>query len=118
MTAILAAVEEGTVRLVTSAALRAESSRVRNRSRRDFASRVLQLATEDVSLSDGVRELQREFEQAGLKPFDALHLACAVAARADFFCTTDDRLLKRSRDANTRTTRVVAPLELAAALAL
>ena len=118
VTAILAAVEEGTVRLVTSVALRAESSRARNRSRRDFASRVLQLATEDVPLSEDARELQRQFEQAGLKPFDALHLACAVAARADFFCTTDDRLFKRGRETNTQATRVVTPLELAATLNL
>ena len=42
-----------------------------------------------------------------MKPLDALHLA-----EADFFCTCDDRLLKRARAAHTGQTRVVSPLEL------
>lgn len=31
----------------------------------------------------------------GIGHYDALHVACAVAAKADIFVTTDDRLLKR-----------------------
>ena len=29
--------------------------------------------------------------------YDALHVACAIKGDADIFVTTDDRLLKRSR---------------------
>jgi predicted nucleic acid-binding protein len=47
-----------------------------------------------------------------MKPLDALHLASAVEAKADFFCTCDDRLLKRAREAETGRTRVVSPPEL------
>lgn len=31
----------------------------------------------------------------GLRAGDALHLACAVEAKADFFLTTDDKILKK-----------------------
>ena len=118
ITAVLAAVETGLINLVTSAALRAESSQAQDRSRRDFADRALALASRDVTVSADVRALFPTYEQAGIKPFDALHLASAVSVDADYFCTTDDRLLRRGREVNTRSTRVVAPLELAAALDL
>lgn len=58
------------------------------------------------------------YQDAGIKPFDALHLASAVAMSADYFCTTDDRLLRKARTANTGSTRVVNPTELADALNL
>lgn len=60
----------------------------------------------------------RAYQDAGIKPFDALHLASAVAMNADYFCTTDDQLLRKARRANTGATRVVTPTELAAALEL
>ncbi|WP_420457278.1 PIN domain-containing protein [Rubrivirga sp.] len=118
VTAVLAAVETGAVSLATSAALRAESSRVQHRSRRDFADRVLALASVDARRSADVEDLTAVYRQAGLKPFDALHLASAVGTGADYFCTTDDRLLRLGRLANTRSTLVVTPPELATALDL
>jgi len=118
VTAILAAVENGAVGLITSSALRAESSRVRNQSRLDFAQSTLALASHEAPISPDVVVSVQIYKDAGMKPFDALHLALAVGASADYFCTTDDRLLRRGREANTRTTRVVSPLELAAALDL
>lgn len=33
----------------------------------------------------------------GIKSYDALHVASAIAGGADFFVTTDDRLLKNLR---------------------
>jgi predicted nucleic acid-binding protein len=42
---------------------------------------------------------------------DALHLASAEAARAELFCTCDDRLLKKARKIEGLQTRVVSPLE-------
>jgi hypothetical protein len=31
----------------------------------------------------------------GIKPFDALHAACAIIADVDLFITTDDALLRK-----------------------
>ena len=118
VTAVVAAVEAGELELATSPALRAESSRVGNRSRRDFTERVLALASRDAPAPDEVSSRFQTYQDAGIKPFDALHLASAVAMSADYFCTTDDRFLRKARSANTGTTRVVDPLELANALDL
>ena len=118
VTAVLAAVATGSVDIATSAVLRAETSRVRHRSRLDFAARVLALASGDIGTPPEVQALALTYEQTGLKPFDALHLASAVEMGAHYFCTTDDRLLKKARSADTRTTRVVTPLDLASALLL
>lgn len=118
VTAVLGAVEAGDVALATSAALRAESSRGGHRSRRDFATRVLALASRDAPPSAQMQSLIEAYRDAGIQPFDALHLASAVTMRADYFCTTDDRLIRKARTANTGSTRVVNPVELAAALEL
>ena len=118
LTAVLAAVEAGTVNLASSAVLRAEVSRSPYPSRRDFSEHVLALATADALPIHQMTSRIQLYEQHGLKPFDAIHLASAVSVGADFFCTTDDRLLRRAREANTETTRVVTPLELAHALDL
>ena len=36
--------------------------------------------------------------EIGLRNKDALHLACAIAAKCDYFVTTDDLLLKKTID--------------------
>jgi len=118
ITAILEAIEAGDVELATSAALRAESSRARHRNRRDFVERVLALASHDALAAETMKTRIQTYRDAGLRPFDALHLASAVIMGADYFCTTDDHLLRRAREVNTETTRVVTPLELAQILNL
>ena len=37
------------------------------------------------------------------KHFDSLHMALAEGANADIFLTTDDRLIKRAQNTDTRT---------------
>ncbi|MEM8557655.1 MAG: PIN domain-containing protein [Bacteroidota bacterium] len=118
ITATLDAIEAGDADLTTSTALRVEVGRIQNRTRRDFISNALALASRNVRATPEVRALARSYRQAGMKPLDALHLASAVEGGADYFCTTDDRLLKKARAANTQGTRVVDPFELASALSL
>lgn len=65
-----------------------------------------------VPTDDEVVERTRTFQAEGMKPLDALHLASAVIAKADYFCTCDDRFLKRVKEADTGQTKVVSPLEL------
>ncbi|MEM1054989.1 MAG: PIN domain-containing protein [Bacteroidota bacterium] len=118
ITAVLAAVEQGTVDLLSSAALRIESGRVRNRSRKEFAAAALGLANRVIPATSDVRTLAVRYQSVGIRSMDALHLASAVLAGADYFCTTDDRLLRRSASVDTQNTRVVDPLVLAEALSL
>ena len=42
--------------------------------------------------------LANKIINANVKPLDALHIACAIYARSDFFITVDDRILKYSTD--------------------
>lgn len=68
--------------------------------------------------SPEIEQRARVLAEAGVKPLDALHLSCAVEAGVDYFCTCDDRLLKRARAALTGTAKVVSPLELVGELGL
>ncbi len=45
-----------------------------------------------------------------IKGFDALHIACALTAKADFLVTTDDQLLRKLKNAALEI-RVIPPVE-------
>jgi predicted nucleic acid-binding protein len=110
--AIIALCESGMAELVCSDALEYEAGRNPNPGRRVYALDVLSHARRFVRLSPKIEERARLFNEAGLKPLDALHLACAIEAGADYFCTCDDRLLKRARVIHSGPPQVVSPLEL------
>ncbi len=61
----------------------------------------------------GIEVLRRaeRYEALGIKRFDALHLASAVETEVDCFCTTDDQLLRKGKEADTGDVSVVSPLE-------
>ena len=44
-----------------------------------------------ISLNDDIKKRAKALIKTGIKPVDALHLASAEAARADYFCTCDDK---------------------------
>ena len=48
-----------------------------------------------LTLTDAIRTRAHELVGSGQKPLDALHLACAEAAGANWFLTCDDRLVNR-----------------------
>ena len=52
----------------------------------------------DVSKSDKVAEIATDIMKTGVKKMDALHVASAIIGKADYFLTTDIRLLKYSTD--------------------
>jgi len=109
---LLALCESGVAELIGSDALRFETERNPNPVRRQYAEAVLEQTVDSVAASEFVEQLARRYATAGIKPLDALHLACAVAGDADYFCTTDDKLLRRGKTVDTQATRVVSPLEL------
>jgi predicted nucleic acid-binding protein len=110
--AFLGLCEAGGVQLATSEALSFEISRIPDEVRRGYAHQVMAMAAVHVETSDPVVERARAFQEAGIQPLDALHLASAVQGDADFFCTCDDKLLRRARSVETSRTKVVSPLEL------
>ena len=52
-------------------------------------------AAVDVAPSDEIRLRARGFEALGVKPADAIHLACAEAAHCDWFFTVDRGILRK-----------------------
>ena len=109
---ILALLESGKIELVSSDALLFEIDRNPNLTRREYALEVLSRATLFVRLNERVEQRAGEFEALGLKPLDALHLASAEEARADYFCTCDDRFLKRAKAISGLETKAVSLIEL------
>ena len=49
-----------------------------------------------VAYSDDVYAMAMSFSALGIKIKDSLHLACAVAANAEYFITTDKKLLNKA----------------------
>jgi len=113
---IISFCESGQAALVSSVALEFETGRNPHPVRRAHALGILGKAQHLVRLSLDVEHRARTLTQAGLKPLDALHLSCAVEVSADYFCTCDDRLLKRARAAHVGMPKVTSPLELVAEL--
>lgn len=111
---ILALCELRQLDLVSSDTLVFEAERNPHPVRKRYSFAVLAQAKLFVRTDAQVEERARSLHSQGIKPLDALHLASAEAALADFFCTCDDRLMKRAREAVIPPTQVVSPLELIA----
>jgi hypothetical protein len=55
------------------------------------------ISREQINPSDAILKKAKEFTvHFGIKPKDALHLACAASASCDYFLSTDRQLLKKS----------------------
>jgi predicted nucleic acid-binding protein len=109
---ILAMFESGKVELVSSEALLFEIGRNPNLTRQEYALEVLSKAQTFVMLTEEAEKRARQFNVLGIEPLDALHLASAEAAKADYFCTCDDRFLKKAKAISSLRTRMVSPIEL------
>jgi predicted nucleic acid-binding protein len=110
---ILTRFEEGSLSLVASEVLILEVQRTSLPERRVFVEAIIEVAAEFISLDDAIRQRGNELEKRGFRAFDALHLASAESSGADFFCTCDDRVLKKAGKQKDLRVRVVSPLQLA-----
>jgi len=54
-----------------------------------------QIATEHCNLNETILGKALELEKIGLRSKDALHVACAIYVKADFFITTDKKILNK-----------------------
>lgn len=114
---ILRLVEAGHLAMLSSEALEFETDRIPDQYRKAQMTEMLKLATKVIQLNDEIEALADNLIQAGIKPLDALHLASASLANTDYFCTCDDRLLKKVKNLKTLLTKIVSPLELVAEVA-
>jgi predicted nucleic acid-binding protein len=92
---ILAMMQSGEIAVIGSAVLRYENSRNPDLERRRYVDQVFGLCEVNQVLNDQIQSRAAKLAEAGVKPLDALHLASAEAAAADYFVTCDDRLPRR-----------------------
>ena len=109
---ILALCLAGQLDLVSSEALTFETEHNPYPVRKHYALEVLSTAKIHVGLDAQTEKRAQALQSKGIKPLDALHLESAEAAQADYFCTCDDRLLRRARAVADSQARIVSPLDL------
>ena len=113
--AILGAImlaEMGKFELISSETLLFEVQKTPNIQRQRYILNVLNQGRIFIPLNDDIKKRAQVLNQNGIKPVDALHLASAEAAGADYFCTCDDKFLKTRGKLKDNQTIVVSPLEL------
>jgi predicted nucleic acid-binding protein len=110
---VLDLVEAGAIELVTSDAVQFETDRNPYPTRQQFAREVMAVASAHVALSEAIERQARMLNQNGIQPLDALHLASAIDAGVDYFCTCDDAFLTKAKRQETGATTIVDPIELA-----
>ena len=110
--AIFAAVEAEDAGLLTSETLDFEIQRIPDEQRRREELGMIALATERLTVTDVSEALAVSLELAGVTAMDALHAALASEASADFFATTDDRLLRKLKNTLVLNCRPVSLLAL------
>jgi len=109
---ILTLCESGTYELVSSEALIFEAQQIPNIPRQEYAFEVLSKTKIFIRINDEIEKRAQELTEIGIGPLDALHLASAEQARADYFCTCDDKFLKKARSIRDLKTKIVSPIEL------
>ena len=65
-----------------------------------------------IKLNVIIEKRAKSFVAEGIKPLDALHLASAEIALADYLCTCDDRFLKKANQLSELSVKVVSPVNL------
>lgn len=94
ITLITQAIQDGQLELVSSSLLEYENSRNPWSLRRDAVDKWLNLAAIFQELTDDIEKRGEVLQNLGVKPIDALHMACAEASGADVFVTCDDNARK------------------------
>jgi predicted nucleic acid-binding protein len=89
---------QGSFCLVWSYILDYENSMNPYDERRKMIAKWKEIAQSDVDFSEEINISGNILMQKGLKNKDALHIACAVVAKCDYFITTDNDILHKQYD--------------------
>ncbi len=110
--ALLNVVQSGGIVLLNSEALEYEMRRIPNKMRRNEVIAVLALAEERLELTEATVALAESLEKKGIDPMDAVHLAFASVAKADYFTSCDDKLLKKAQTMEKLDCKIISVLNL------
>ena len=67
------------------------------------------LAVIDIEENEIILKKAKELMKIGLKSKDALHIACAIEGKAEYFLTTEDKILKKGK--HIKEIKIIDPLE-------
>ena len=109
---ILGIIENNHITLVSSEALKYEISQIPDKNRENKVKEILAISNKYVTIDDEIELKAKQYMKAGIKPMDVLHLASAIATNVDYFCTADDKFLKKEKIISIPFTKILSPLEL------
>ena len=95
--AIIGRVDHGVHSLISSEVIDLEVEASPDVEKAELVRETLRLARRRVRVSQRVAMRSQELAGMGFRNVDALHLACAEAARCEYFVTTDDKLMRRAK---------------------
>ena len=93
---ILGRIQAGEIQWISSDALADEIDRNPDVERRLENAALLAIASKSVAVDDLIARRATDLQIAGYGAYDALHLACAEAARVDILLTTDDMFIRKA----------------------
>lgn len=89
------AVKESRLEMVWSEVLDLENRANPDHDRSEAVGKWGSYANLHIQISQEVETLANALSQRGIKAMDALHVACAITAKVDYFLTTDKALLRK-----------------------
>jgi predicted nucleic acid-binding protein len=104
--------DAGTITLVSSEALEYEMEQNVLSVRKEHVQAVLAKANVVAQVEPAVEQRAATFVKRGIKPMDAVHVASAEAAGVDYFCSCDDRLVRKLKRMRDLKITPLSPLEL------
>jgi len=102
-------IKEGKIDLVWSYILDFENEANPFPERKSTIDKWRRLSETDIAENSNILSKAVDLTKNGLKPKDALHIACAIAAKCEYFLTTDDQVLKKM--ANNSDISVINPTD-------
>ena len=88
-------IRAGALTLIWSVIMDVENSANPDLNRKVAIADWKQFGMVDMTVSERVEKIAETLSQVGIKPMDALHVACAIEAQAEYFLTTDKALLRK-----------------------
>ena len=89
-------IRSGAYNLIWSYMLDYENSKNPFLERREQILKWQSYSADDIEEDEEIIKTAAIMQLHGIRKLDALHLACAIQAKADFFLTTDDGILNKS----------------------
>jgi predicted nucleic acid-binding protein len=94
--AIQEEIRRGTYQLIWSYILDYENDKNPFRERQEQIMKWKKYAITDIEENTDIIKTALMLNSKGLQKMDSLHIACAIFAKADYFLTTDDKVIKKA----------------------